>query len=655
MEVKEKIIELSTKLDGYAKEYYEQDNPTVSDYEYDMLMQELKTLEQEYPHLIQPNSPINRVGGDIMNTFDKVEHRVQMGSLQDVFSIEEVYDFDRKCKEKITPTYVVEQKIDGLSVSLEYADGVFTRGSTRGDGYVGEDVTLNLKTIKSIPKKLKHAIPFLEVRGEVFMPQESFEKVVARQEILGEQMFKNPRNAAAGSLRQKDPKITATRELDIFVFNIQQIDGQEISSHTQGLEYLKKQGFKTSPDFKTYTDIEDIVAEIANIGENRSIYSYGIDGAVVKVDDLSQRELLGSTAKYPRWAVAYKYPPEEKVTILIDIEVNVGRTGVFTPIAVFEPVNLAGSTVSRAVLHNNDFIMQKDIRIGDTILVRKAGDIIPEVMASVKHGDDSVAYQLPTICPSCGERGVEDDNGVAIRCINSECPATLLRNMIHFASRDAMNIEGLGSAVVELLTQNKLITTPADLYYLKKEQLVDLERLGSKSVDNLLNSIESTKEKPLSKFIFALGIRNIGQKAAYLLCQKYNSIDLFFEVTLEDLVDIEGFGEIMAQSVIDYFSRKSTRHLIEAFKNAGLSLIEESIVKSDKLAGKIFVLTGTLPTLTRNQAKDMILEQGGSCSSSVSKKTDYVLAGEDSGSKLTKAQSLGVTIITEEEFMDLIN
>ncbi len=678
--VADRIIKLVNLLNQYGQAYYQLDNPEVSDYEYDMLMQELKQLEADHPELVQQNSPTMRVGGDLLTTFDKVPHRVQMGSLQDMFSFEELYDFDRRCRNTLSesvaklssavgssdnaqpisvePLYIVERKIDGLSVSLEYINGVFTRGATRGDGFVGEDVTLNLRTIKDIPLTLKDKIPYLVVRGEVYMPREVFNSVVANQELMGEGQFKNPRNAAAGSLRQKDPKITAKRELSIFIFNIQEIQTggmvEEITSHRQGLDFLKSQGFTVSPSYQSYKTMDDVVAEINRIGEHRNSYSYDIDGAVVKVDSLAQREILGSTAKFPRWAAAFKYPPDEKQTKLHSIEVNVGRTGVFTPIAVFDPIDLSGSTVSRAVLHNNDYIKEKDLRIGDTIIVRKAGDIIPEVVASVSHEEGSKPYTIPNICPSCGELGVVDESGSAIRCINSECPATLLRNIIHFASRDSMNIDGLGPAVVELLVSNNLIESVADLYYLDREELIKLERVGEKSADNLLAAIAATKDNPLSRVVFGLGIRNIGQKAASLLCQRFNTMDKLYTATLEDITAIDGFGEVMAENVVRYFSLESTKHLIGRLEQAGLKLVEEVKQALDLLAGKTFVITGTLEGMTRNEASDLILQNGGKVSSSVSKKTSYLLAGEDSGSKLTKANALGVKVIGIEELLQMI-
>lgn len=650
-----RIEELRAIVEHHSYQYYVLDNPEIEDYEFDRFMHELIDLEEEYPELKTPDSPTVRVGGTTLNDFQKVTHTVQMGSLQDVFSTDEVREFDGRVRESIhSPFYVVEPKIDGLSVSLEYADGIFVRGSTRGDGIVGEDVTANLKTIASIPLKLPQALPFLEVRGEVYMPRANFLKLIEQQEMNEETPFKNPRNAAAGSLRQKDPQIAAKRKLDIFVFNVQQIKGKTLTSHKESLDYLKEQHFKVIPSYQRYDNIEDVIARIEEIGQMRGTLPYNIDGAVVKVDDFSQREQLGSTAKYPRWAVAYKYPPEEKQTILHSIEINVGRTGVLTPTAVFDPIELAGTTVSRAVLHNEDFIREKDIRIGDTILVRKAGDIIPEVLGVVSHAPDSQPYQMPHRCPSCGSEVFRLDDEAALRCMNADCPAQLLRNLIHFASRDAMNIEGLGPAVIESLLQNGLLHSPADLYSLQKEQIASLERMGEKSALNLLASLERSKQNDLSKLLFALGIRNVGQKAAVLLAQKFQTMDALFFASAEDISEIEGFGDVMAQSVVDFFCLPQTKALIDRLKAAGVNMQSQSVPTGERLAGLTFVLTGTLPTLKRSEAAKMIEQEGGKVSSSVSKKTDYVVAGEDAGSKLTKAQQLGVSILDEAGLRSLL-
>lgn len=654
-DAQKRIDELKEILNQANHNYYVLDNPTISDYDYDMFLRELETLEAQFPALSTEDSPTRRVGGEGDNTFDKVNHTVQMGSLQDVFSFDELRAFDNRIRETIdSPTYVVEPKIDGLSVSAEYQNGIFQRGSTRGDGFVGEDVSKNLKTIKSIPLKLKDAVPFLEVRGEVYMPRDSFMKVVEAQIANDEEPFKNPRNAAAGSLRQKNSKITAKRGLDIFVFNIQQIEGQSFDTHKDTLDFLKEQGFKTIPSYKTFDNIEDVVAEIQNIGENRYNYPFDIDGAVVKVNNLSERNLLGATSKFPKWAVAFKYPPEEKETKLLDIEINVGRTGALTPTAVFEPVQLAGTTVSRAVLHNQDFISEKDIRIGDTIVVRKAGDIIPEVVKSVSHQEGSEPYKLPDVCPSCGEKVVKDDEA-AYRCVNPHCPSAIYRSIIHFASRNAMNIDGLGPAIVQTLIENGHISNLSDLYYLSEEELLKLERMGKKSVDNLIKAIENSKENPLSKVVFGLGIRNIGQKAAELLCAKFNTIDELITALYDEIVTIDGFGDIMAQSVVSYFKDEENLKLIERLKSANLKMIEPKKQQSDTLSGLTFVITGTLPSLSRNEAKELIEKNGGKVSSSVSKKTNYLLAGEEAGSKLTKATELNIKIISQAELEDMIN
>lgn len=650
-----RIEELKKIVEYHSYRYYVLDNPEIEDYEFDRLMHELIDLEQEFPELQTPDSPTVRVGGATLNDFQKVTHTVQMGSLQDVFSTNEVREFDARVRETIpAPLYVVEPKIDGLSVSLEYTDGRFTRGSTRGDGIVGEDVTANLKTIASIPLNLPEKLPLLEVRGEVYMPRLNFLKLVEQQEMNEETPFKNPRNAAAGSLRQKDPKIAAKRKLDIFVFNIQQIEGEELTSHKESLDYLKEQHFKVIPSYQRYDNIEDVIARIEEIGQMRGNLSYNIDGAVVKVDDFAQREQLGSTAKYPRWAVAYKYPPEEKKTVLTSIEINVGRTGVLTPTAVFDPIELAGTTVSRAVLHNEDFIKEKDIRIGDRIVVRKAGDIIPEVLSVVSHAPDSVPYEMPHRCPSCGSEVFRLDNEAALRCLNADCPAQLLRNLIHFASRDAMNIEGLGPAVIESLLDNGLLHSPADLYTLKQEQIASLERMGEKSASNLLASIERSKQNDLAKLLFALGIRNIGQKAAVLLAQKFHTMDALFEANAEEIAAIDGFGGVMAQSIVDFFLLPQTRVLIDRLKAAGVNMQSMQAASGERLSGLTFVLTGTLPTLGRREAAAMIEREGGKVSSSVSKKTSYVVAGEEAGSKLTKAQQLGVAILDEAGLLSLL-
>ena len=648
------INRLKEQINTWAAEYYQNDNPSVSDYEYDMAMNRLKELEREYPQFITEDSPTQRVGGEASNLFAKVEHTVQMGSLQDVFSFEELEEFDQRVRKVIDPEYVVEAKIDGLSVSLEYTNGIFTRGSTRGDGFVGEDVTQNLKTISTIPLKLPEKLPYLEVRGEVYMPRQVFYDLVKEQELNEETPFKNPRNAAAGSLRQKDSKVTAKRKLDIFIFNIQQIQGKNLYTHSESLDFLKGLGFQVSPRYHTFQSIQEALEEIKEIGEKRDQFSFDIDGAVVKVNSLSDRETLGATAKYPRWAAAFKYPPEEKQTTLLDIEISVGRTGVLTPTAVFEPVLLAGTSVSRAVLHNQDYITQKDIRLGDTIRIRKAGDIIPEVMESISHKEGSVPYFIPDICPSCGSHAVKADGESALRCVNPFCPATLFKNLIHFASRDAMNIDGLGPAMIEALLKNNLIKTAADLYFLNREDLLSLERMGEKSADNLLQAIEKSKENDLSRLIFAFGIRNVGKKGAELLCDRFPDIDRLVCATEEEVAQIDGLGEIMARNITEFFAMPETAALIKKLQEAGVSMVHEIRQTGELLSGKTFVITGTLSRFTRNEAKELILKNGGKVTGSVSKKTDYLLAGEAAGSKLLKAQELGIHILSEQEFLNLL-
>ena len=580
-----------------------------------------------------------------------------MESLHDSFSEEELFDFDRKVREVVPKvSYVVEPKFDGLSVSLEYRNGIFVRGSTRGDGSVGEDVTENLRTIKTIPKKLTRAVPFLEVRGEVYMSNESFLKLLERQELNEEKPFKNPRNAAAGSLRQKDSRITAQRELDIYVFNIQQIEGVVLNTHKESLDYLTELGFHTPPFYNCYDDMDDVVKEIQRIGKQRGGFSFPVDGAVIKVNAFHDRELIGSTSKFPKWAEAFKYPPEEKETALLDIEINVGRTGVLTPTGLFEPVLLAGTTVSRATLHNEDFIKEKDIRIGDTVVLRKAGEIIPEVVSVKAHKPDSKPYQMPEHCPSCGSKVQREPGEAALRCDNTQCPAQLLRHLIHFVSRDAMDMEGLGPAVLEQLVAHQLVSSPVDLYSLNKEALVDLERMGEKSAENLLNAVEKSKGNDFYRFIYALGIRHIGLRAAKLLTQRFPTIDQILKATPEEIAAIDGFGQIMAESAAYYFSLPETRTLIDSFRTKGVNLesFEKEESKDLRFSGKTFVLTGALPTYTRAEAGKMIEDRGGKVSSSVSKKTSFVLAGEEAGSKLTKAQKLGVPIISDEDFFAML-
>lgn len=647
--------ELRDKLNYYSKKYYVDDDPEIEDYEYDMLQRELKAIEEKYPDLVSPDSPTVRVGGSAENLFAKVAHRVRMESLQDAFGFGEIEEFDRRVRETERDVhYVVEPKIDGLSVSLEYTDGVLTRGSTRGDGDVGEDVTANLRTVRSIPLKIKTPLPFLEVRGEVYMPKSVFASLVARQELDGEKPFKNPRNAAAGSLRQKDSKVTAGRGLDIFVFNVQQIEGKELTSHKQSLDFLREQGFHTIPFYTRFDNITDVIGELKRIGEIRSGLEYDIDGAVIKVDDFVQRRRLGSTSKFPKWAVAFKYPPEEKTTKLIDIEIGVGRTGVLTPTAVFEPVLLAGSTVSRATLHNQDFIAEKDIRIGDEVAIRKAGDIIPEVVRVVSQAKDSEPYVLPSICPSCSAPVIREEGEAAVRCVNPECPAQLLRNVIHFCSRDAMDIEGLGDALVEKFISEGLISNVADIYDITAGEITALEGHQEKSANNLIEAIERSKQNDLSRLLFALGIRHIGQKAAKLLSEHFGDIDSIAAASEDEISAIDGFGGIMAKSAVEFFSLSQTSDLIARLKAAGVNM-KSLKEKSDdqRFKGLTFVLTGTLPTLSRKEATDIIEGLGGKASSSVSKKTSYVVAGEEAGSKLQKANDLGIPVITQGDLMKM--
>ncbi len=649
--------ELRRLIEKHNYSYYVLDNPSISDYEYDQLLHELIDLEAQYPQLALENSPTRRVGGAALNSFAPVRHEVQMGSLQDVFDFSELEAFDSRVREHVDkPVYIVEPKIDGLSVSLEYQNGAFVRGSTRGDGITGEDVSENLKTVRSIPMTLLSSNPpaFLEVRGEVYMPRSSFEKVVARQLENEEEPFKNPRNAAAGSLRQKDSRVTASRGLDIFVFNIQRIDGETLSGHRQSLEYLKSLGFKVIPSFKPFEKIDDAIAEIKAIGEKRYDYPFDIDGAVVKVDRFADRRLLGATAKFPRWAVAFKYPPEEKKTKLLEITVQVGRTGALTPTAVFEPITLAGTTVSRAVLHNQDFIDEKGISIGDIVVVRKAGDIIPEVVAVAEHQQGAPVYRIPETCPSCGSRAEREEGEAALRCVNLACPAQIARNLVHFASRDAMDIDGLGPAVVHQLLDAGLIQSPADLYTLTLEQLSGLERMGEKSAQNLLDALEKSKSRGLSRLVYALGIRGIGQKASQLLARRFQTVDGILAASAEEIAQIDGYGSIMAQSAADFFQLEQNRRLIDRLRALGLSMQCEDAPMGDSLTGKTFVLTGTLPTLSRSEAKEKIEAAGGKVSGSVSKKTDYVVAGEEAGSKLTKAEALGVTVIGESGLLELL-
>lgn len=655
IKAKEEAVRLRREIQYHNQKYYEQDAPEIEDYEYDRLYRRLEELEAEYPELITPDSPTQKVGARGMNQFAPVVHTVPLESLQDAFSEEEMADFDRRVRAVVPdPVYIVEPKFDGLSVALEYRNGVYERGSTRGDGLVGEDVTENIRTIRSIPKRLKNAPEFLEVRGEVYMAHSVFEELCAQQELNQEKPFKNPRNAAAGSLRQKDPRIAAQRRLDIFLFNVQQIQGVELSYHDESLEYLKKLGLPATPFYRKCQTLEQVLEAIREIGEMRGSLEYSIDGAVVKVNSFAQRQLLGSTSKFPKWAQAFKYPPEEKPTKLLGIEINVGRTGVLTPTGLFEPVTLAGTTVSRATLHNQDFITEKDIRVGDTVILRKAGDIIPEVVSVVSHEPTSEPYRIPQICPACGSPAVRDENEAATRCTNPECPAQLLRHLIHFTSRDAMDMDGLGPAVLEQLVAKELIASPADLYFLPMEQVREMERMGEKSAQNLAAAVARSRQNDLYRLIYALGIPHVGLKAAKLLAGHFHTMEKLIAASEEELAAIEGFGPIMAKSVRAYFDLAGTAHLLSRLKEAGVNMTALSAAQDLRLAGKTFVLTGTLPTLTRQEATELVERYGGKTSSSVSKKTGYVIAGEDAGSKLTKAQQLNVPILSEEEFLKLL-
>lgn len=654
IDAKKRIDELVEQLNYHSRLYYVENRNEISDYDYDMLQNELKELEKNYPQFLRPDSPTQRVGGEAVSQFEKVEHTVQMGSIQDVFSFEEVRRFVDTVRETIpAPAFVVEPKIDGLSVSLEYHDGEFVIGSTRGDGFVGENVTQNLKTVRSIPLSLPEDLPLLEVRGEVYMPRGVFEDLVKKQEENDEQPFKNPRNAAAGSLRQKDPKIAASRKLDIFVFNVQRIEGRELTAHKQSLDYLKSLGFKTIPDYKRVSTADEIIARIEEIGEVRYTLPFDIDGVVIKVDDFAQRETLGYTAKTPKWSVAYKFPPEEKNTKLLDIELNVGRTGAVTPVAVFEPIMLAGTEVARATLHNRDFIAEKNVNIGDLITVRKAGDIIPEVLCVAEKRSEG-CFEFPDTCPVCGAPLVKSQDEAAVRCSDIDCPAQIFRRIVHFASKGAMDIDGLGPAIVRALLDNGLITSVADLYTIKKADLLELDNFKEKSAENLINAIEKSKAQPLDRLVFALGIPNIGQASAKLLCDKFGDLDNICAASEEEIADIEGFGDIMASAVTKELAEPHMRELIAKLAECGVNTKYQKVQVDSRFEGKTFVLTGTLPTLKRAEAKALIEKYGGKASGSVSKKTAYVLAGEEAGSKLDKARSLGIEIITEEQFLDMI-
>ena len=649
--VKERMAELTKTLAYHAKKYYEEDAPEISDFEYDALFRELRELEAKYPEYADPASQTHRIGGAVLDKFEKVAHTVVMGSLQDVFSFEELRDFLRRAGD--ADEYSVEAKIDGLSVALRYENGLLVRGATRGDGTVGEDITGNVKTITGIPLRIPYA-GTLEVRGEVYMPHKAFETLNEKRSAEGNPLFANPRNAAAGSLRQLDPKVTAERKLDIFVFNLQYCD-KSFTKHDETMDFLKEQGFHVIELRKTVKTVDDAVEMIALIGEQRESLPYDIDGAVVKVNDLRLRDVMGMTSNTPRWAVAFKYPPERKETELLDILIQVGRTGVLTPNALLSPVRLAGTTVSRATLHNIDQIREKDIRIGDTVTVQKAGDIIPEIVGVVasKRRPDSVPYEMPKVCPSCGEPVVCDEEA-AVRCTNGSCPAQLVRNVMHFASRDAMDIEGLGEALVGMLCGEGLVQSVADLYSLTVSDLIPLERMGEKSAAKLTDAIKNSKTRGLSRLLYALGIRQVGEKAAKTLAKAYPDIENFFNVTEEELTAIPDVGAVTAEYIVNFFAHPQTRETVDRLTEKGVVMTETVEKKGSLLSGKTFVLTGTLPHLTRDEAGDMIEAQGGKVTSSVSKNTDYVVAGEKAGSKLTKAEQLGVTVIDEAGLLALL-
>lgn len=654
-QAQKRVEELRAVIEKNNRLYYDQDAPELEDYQYDTLTRELRELEAAFPQLVSETSPTQHVGGTASSRFAKVTHAVKMESLLDAFSYEELRDFDRRVRDAgIQPEYVVEIKIDGLSCSLEYENGTLVRASTRGDGLVGEDVTANVMAIRRVPKQLKDAPEYLEVRGEVYMPHQAFQKLCAEQELQGAAPFKNPRNAAAGSLRQKDAKVTAGRGLSIFVFNVQQIRGKTLSSHAESLDYLKSLGLPVSPRYHVVRDIEDAIQEIEQIGQNRAKLDFDMDGAVIKVNAFDQRGLLGSTNKFPRWAIAFKYPPEVKETTLRSIEVAVGRTGVLTPTACFDPIFLAGTTVGRATLHNEDFIRQLGLCIGDTIQVRKAGDIIPEVIAVTAHAQDAQPYQMPAVCPSCGAPVVHLEDEAALRCVNPECPAQALRNIIHFASRDAMDIDGLGTAVATQLVSKGMVHSAADLYTLTLEQLLTLDKFKEKSATNLLQAIQHSKQNNLDKLLFGFGIRNIGDKAAALLAEHFGSMQAIREATAEQIGEIDGFGGVMAQSVLEFFAKEGTADLVHRLADCGVNMQWKGEPKGDKLAGKTLVVTGTLETLSRSEAEALIVKNGGKASGSVSKKTSYVVAGAAAGSKLTKAQALGVPVLTEQEFLAML-
>ncbi|CEO35080.1 NAD-dependent DNA ligase LigA [Paraclostridium sordellii] len=661
MDVKKKMDELIDLINYHSNKYYNEDTPEISDFEYDNLMKELMKIETEHPELKREDSPSTRVGGKPLDKFNQVTHKIPMLSLSNAYSAQDLRDFDKRVRESVNKDveYVVEFKIDGLSVGLTYVDGAFKTGATRGNGVIGEDITQNLKTVKTIPLKIDDKEEII-VRGEVYISKENFEKINEQQEENGLQLFANPRNLAAGTLRQLDSKLTAKRPLDIFIFNLEYMQNEKFKTHSQSLEYLSNLGFKVSPNFKICKTIEDVIEHIEYWTINRSDLSFEIDGMVIKVNDLEEREQMGYTAKSPRWAIAYKFPAEQKKTKLKDIIVEVGRTGTITPTAILEPVRLAGTVVARATLHNEDYINEKDIRIGDTVLVQKAGDIIPQVVEVIKEDrtGDEIKFHMPEKCPVCHEPTVRLEGEAAVKCINMSCPAQIRRGIIHFASRDAMNIDGLGESIISLLLDNKIIKDVADLYYIKKEDIVNLERLGEKSATNLINAIEKSKNNDLYRLINGLGIKYIGVKGAKVLAKSFKSLDDIINSSIEDLTNLEEFGEVMADSVVEFFNEDKNIVVINKLKEVGVNTLSSN--SEDNGLANIFdkmkiVLTGTLPTLKRNDAKELIEARGGKATSSVSKSTTFVLAGEEAGSKLTKANELGVTVIDEAKFLELLN
>lgn len=649
-----RVAELRDTIEYHSQRYYDEDAPEIEDDEFDALTRELRELEEQYPHLITADSYTQKVHGRVSNLFTPVVHEVPLGSLQDVFSEEEVAAFDKRIRETVdTPQYVVEPKIDGLSIAIEYRDGRFYRGATRGDGNTGEDVSANLCQIKDIPQTLTEPVKRIIVRGEVYMSRESFATLVREQEENGEKTFKNPRNSAAGTLRQKDSAVVAKRNLSVFMFNVQLIEGETLTSHADSLKRMKQLGFPVVPFYYEVDCAEDLVRCIQEIGEKRPDLPFDIDGAVVKVDNFTDRETLGSTSKFPKWALAYKYPPEEKETVLRDVEVNVGRTGVLTPTGVFDPVILAGTTVSRATLHNQNFIDEKALAIGDTVVMRKAGDIIPEVVRVAHHNGESV-YQLPSVCPSCGETVVREEDEADLRCVNPACPAQRLRNLIHFTSKDAMDMDGLGPAVLEKLVNEGCIACVEDLYTLSAEQICTLDGFQQKSAENILKAVEQSKQNDLYRVIYGLGIHHIGEKAAKLLAMRFGTMQAIMDASVEEVSAIDGFGGVMAQAVVSFFALEPSRELVRRLSEAGVNMTAQISQVDDRFAGMTFVLTGTLPTMKRSEAAALVEQYGGKTAGSVSKKTTYVLAGEDAGSKLTKAQQLGVTVIDEETFLSMI-